>query len=95
MKEESDFNVLFISFGDLFAEETGKGHEMVILDPDEIVVFDDIGDSLCERHVCFTVCIPNFFVKVGFPGMVMEQWPELDRCLGRGGYQRIELLNPL
>jgi len=48
MKEESDFNVLFISFGDFLAEETRKGHEMVILDPDEIVVFDDIGDSLCE-----------------------------------------------
>jgi hypothetical protein len=45
---------------------------MIILNPDQISVFHDIGDFLCEFLVGFTVGVPRAFVEVDFTGMVME-----------------------
>ena len=75
MEEESDFDVFLVSFGYFFAEQTREDHQMIILDPNEIIIFDDIGDILGKYKVCFSICIPDFFVKVSLSRMVMEEWP--------------------
>ena len=71
MKEKSDFDVLF-GLADGFAKEAREDHEVVVLHPDEVSVFDDVGYFLGEFSVCFAVGVPGGFIKVDFSGVVME-----------------------
>jgi len=45
---------------------------VVVLHPDEISVFDDVGYFLGEFGIGFAVGIPGGFVEMDFSGMVME-----------------------
>jgi hypothetical protein len=74
MQKEANFDVLF-GFADGFAKETRKDHEMVILYPDQVAIFNDGGNLLGEFEICFTISIPRALVKVDLPRVVVEERP--------------------
>ena len=71
MQEESNFDVLF-GFANCLAQKTWENHEMIVMNPDQIAVFDDIGDFLSKFHVSFAVCIPSTLIEVNLSRMIME-----------------------
>jgi len=68
---------------------------VVILDPDQIAVFDNVGYFLGEFGVGFAVGVPGGFVEVDFARMVVEEGPCVRYSSIRGRDQRIELEKPL
>jgi hypothetical protein len=74
MQKETDFYVLF-GFADGFTKEAGEDHEMVILYPDQVAIFNDGGNLLGEFEICFTISVPCALVKVDLPGVVVKEWP--------------------
>lgn len=74
MQEESDLDVL-LSLANGLTKQPRQNHQMIILNPDKVAIFYDIGDFGGEFLVCCEVCFPSQFVKVDFSGVVMEEWP--------------------
>ena len=74
MQEKSDLDVL-LSVANSLTKQPRQNHQMIILNPDKVAIFYDIGDFISEFLVCLEVCFPSQFVEVDFSGMVVEEWP--------------------
>lgn len=61
---------------DLFSEQFWQQHQVVILNPDQITVADNLGDGFGKQCVGLLVCTPVLLVERDFTGMVMEEWPQ-------------------
>lgn len=75
VEEETKLDVA-LGVADFFAEHSRQKHEMVVVDPDQIVVLYVLCDFLCEQTVGFLVGFPCGFVEGDLTGVVMEEGPE-------------------
>jgi hypothetical protein len=75
VEEETELDVALGS-ANLFAEHSGQKHEMVVVDPNQIVVLHVLCDLLCEQTVGFLVGIPGGLVEGDLTRVVMEEGPE-------------------
>lgn len=74
VQEETKLDVL-LGLADFLAEHGREQHQMVIMDPNEVVVLNVGRDSLGEETVRFGVGVPGRLVKRDFTGMVVEEGP--------------------
>jgi hypothetical protein len=58
------------------AEEHGKEHKVVVLDPDHVARTCLLADSFGEIEICLAIREPILFVKVHLARVVMEEGPE-------------------
>lgn len=72
MKEEAKLDILLSLLFYQFSEKNGKQHQVVVVDPDKVPVFNIIGDGFCEEIVGFAVRFPRLFVKRDFARVVVE-----------------------
>jgi hypothetical protein len=75
VEEETELDVA-LGVANLFAEHSGQKHEMVVVDPDQIVILHVLCDLLCEQTVGFLVGIPGGLVEGDLTGVVVEEGPE-------------------
>jgi hypothetical protein len=75
MQEETEFDVA-LGVADFFAEHSRQKHEMIVVDPDQIVVLYIFCDFLCEQTVGFLVGFPGGLVEGDLTGVVVEEGPE-------------------
>lgn len=71
VEEESELDVA-LGVSNLFSEHGRKQHEMVIVNPDKIIVLHVLGNGLGEQAVRFTVGVPGRLVKRNLTGVVVE-----------------------
>jgi len=81
VQEESNLDILdrliaLTLVVDLFPQQSGQQHEVVILDPDQIAIANNLRDSLCKERVGLLIRTPVLFVERDLTGMVVEKWPE-------------------
>lgn len=74
VQEEAELDVL-LGRANLLAEHGRQEHQVVIVDPDEIVVLHVCGNSLGEEAVGLGVCIPGRLVEGDLTRVVMEKRP--------------------
>lgn len=74
VEEESELDVA-LGVADLFAKHSGQKHEMVVVDPDQIVVLYILCDLLCKQTVGLLVGIPCGLVEGDLTGVVVEEGP--------------------
>jgi hypothetical protein len=75
VEEKADTDVL-LGGGDLLAEHLGEQHQVVIVDPDKVVILHILEDGLGEETVDFLVGSPGGLVKGDLTGVVVEEGPE-------------------
>ena len=75
MEEEADLDVL-LGVADEFAQHLGEQHQVVVVDPDHVVVLYIGGDSLGKEGVDFVVGGPGGLVEGDLTGVVVEEGPE-------------------
>lgn len=75
VQKKAEFDILFC-LTNLLAEHGRQEHEVVVVDPHEVVVLDVRGDCLGEQAIGFGVRIPSRFVECDLTGMVVEEGPE-------------------
>jgi hypothetical protein len=75
VEEETELDVA-LGVADLFAEHSGQKHEMVVVDPDQIVILYVFCDFLCEQTIGFLVGFPCGLVEGNLTGMVVKEGPE-------------------
>lgn len=74
VQEESQLDVLLL-IADLLAQHGGQEHEVVIMDPDHVIVLDILGDSLCKQAIRLLVSLPCRLVEGDLTGVVVEEGP--------------------
>ena len=77
MKEESDLDILhwFFHSLDFGSQHSGQQHQMVIVHPDEITIFERLHNGFGEIAVGFPVSFPMGLIETNFTRMVMKQRP--------------------
>ncbi len=77
MKEVAELDVLALvgSVGELLAEHGRQQHEVVIVDPDQVVILNVARDLLGEQPVGLDIALPGRLVKCDLAGVVVEEWP--------------------
>lgn len=75
VEEETELDVA-LGGANLFAEHSGQKHEMVVVDPNQIVVLHVLCDLLCEQAVGFLVGIPCGLVEGDLTRVIVEEGPE-------------------
>ena len=75
VEEETELDVA-LRVADLFAQHSGQKHEMVVVDPDQIVILHIFCDLFREQTVGLLVGIPSGFVEGDLTGVVVEEGPE-------------------
>jgi hypothetical protein len=75
VQEETELDVA-LGVADFLAEHGGQKHEMVVVDPDQIVVLHIFCDFLCKQTVGFLVGFPCGLVEGDLTGVVVEEGPE-------------------
>jgi hypothetical protein len=58
MEEESDLDV-FLAISNLLAEHFRKKHEVIIMNPDQVSIFDFFRNGFGKKAVRFLVCLPG------------------------------------
>ena len=96
VEEETELDVA-LGVADLFAEHSGQKHEMVVVDPDQIVVLYVLCDLLCEQAVGLLVGIPCGLVEGDLTRVVVEEGPEDGVCraavsIGKNGEKQSRIL---
>ena len=87
VEEESDFDIFLVSLANLFAQHCRQKHEVIIMDPNEIVVVDISRDSGGEQLIGFPVCVPRGLVKGDFAWMIVKERPHDFICVAYQGRQ--------
>lgn len=75
MQEEADLDVFF-AVANLLPKHLREQHQVVVMYPDQIPIFDLFRDGLCEQTIRFLVCIPGGLIERNLSGVVMEQRPK-------------------
>lgn len=75
VKEEANLDVLD-SITQLFPEHGRHEHEVIIMDPDQVVILDGFRDLSGKDPVCVAVGDPRTLVKADLARVVMEQRPQ-------------------
>lgn len=75
MEEEAYLDV-FLGVADLFTEHGWQQHQVVVVDPDQVIVLDVLRDGFGEKPIYFLVGVPCQLVKGYLRGMVVEEWPQ-------------------
>lgn len=75
VQEESNLDVLY-AVAELLTKHCRHQHEMVIVDPDEVVVLHLLCNFLGEDSVRVTVGNPGLFIEGNLARMVVEERPE-------------------
>lgn len=87
VQKEADLDVLdwLLAFArvavDLLSKQLGQQHQVVVLDPDQIAIADNLRDGLGEESVGLLVCAPVLLVERDLTRVVVEQWPENAICV--------------
>lgn len=79
VKEEADLDVL-LGVTNLLAQHGRHEHQVVVVDPDHIVVLDVLCNSLREQAVGLGVSFPGRLVKGDLSGVVVEKRPHDGVC---------------
>ena len=61
------------------AQQRRQQHQVVVVDPDQVVGFRFCGDYIGEDLVDALVSCPGFLVEV-YPGLIVHDWPEDGVC---------------
>jgi len=75
VEEEAELDVA-LRVANLFAQHSRQKHEMVVVNPDQIVVLYILCDLLCEQTIGFLVGIPGRLVEGDLTRVVVEEGPE-------------------
>jgi len=86
VQKEANLDVLewplaFARVVDLLSEQLGEQHQVVVLDPDQIAIADNLSDGLGKESVGLLICAPVLFVERDLTGVIVEQWPEDAVCV--------------
>lgn len=83
VQKEADLDVLecLLRVVDLLSEQLGQQHQVVVLDPDQIAVADNLSDGLSKESVRLLICAPVLLVERDLTRVVVEQWPEDAACV--------------
>lgn len=79
MEEETQLHVL-LGVANLLAKHRGQQHEVVVVNPDHVVILHIFRDGLCEQAIGFSVCVPSRLVEGNLSGVVVEQGPQDRVC---------------
>ena len=79
MEEEAKLDVA-LRVANFFAKHGRQKHEMVVVDPDQIVILNILGNLLCEQAVGLAVGVPCGLVEGDLTGVVMEEGPKDRVC---------------
>jgi hypothetical protein len=74
VEEEADLDI-FLRVPELLAQHGGHEHEVVVVDPDHVVILYVLGNCLCEQAVGLRVGVPCGLVEGDLTRVVMEQRP--------------------
>jgi len=75
MKEEADFDVSF-RVANFFSDHGGHKHEVVVVNPDQVIILNIAGNGFGKETVDLLVGIPSRFVKGDFTRVIMQKSPE-------------------
>jgi hypothetical protein len=75
VEEKADADVL-LGRSNLFAKHLRQEHQVVVVDPNEVIVLDVLEHRLGELTVHFLVRSPGRLVEGDFAGMIVKEWPE-------------------
>jgi len=81
VEEESKLDVAF-RVANLLSEHCWEQHQVVVMDPDEVIVLYVLCDCLGKETVGFAIGVPRRFIKGDLTRMVVEKRPE-NRVCGR------------
>lgn len=78
VEEEADLDVVNASIlgGNLLAKHLRQEHEVIVVNPDEVIVLDVLGDLLCKLAVGVLVGSPVGLVKGDVGRVVMKDSPQ-------------------
>jgi hypothetical protein len=79
VEEEANLDVL-LGVPDLLAQHLRHEHQVVVVDPDQVVVLDVLCDSLCEQAIGLHVTLPRRLVECDLTGVVVEERPHDSVC---------------
>ena len=79
VEEESKLDVAF-RVANLLSEHCWEQHQVVVVDPNEVVVLYVLCDCLGKEAVGFAVGVPCRFIERNLTRMVVEQRPENRVC---------------
>jgi len=75
MKEEANLDVA-LGFANFLTNHCGHEHQVVVVNPDEIVVLNVLSDCLCEQPVDLFVGIPRGLVEGDLTRVIVQKRPE-------------------
>jgi hypothetical protein len=75
VQEEAKFDILLLGSNQI-SQQGREQHQVVVMNPDHIVVLDIGGNGFGKKPVGFLICVPSFVVKGDFARMIMKQWPQ-------------------
>ena len=79
MEEEAKLDIL-LRLPNLFAQHSWQKHQMVVMDPDHVIVIDICCNCFRKKAVRFSVRVPGGLVEGDFTRMVMEERPKNGVC---------------
>ena len=79
VEEEAELNVL-LGRANFLPQHGWKKHEVVVMDPDKVIILDVLCDGLCKKAIGFAVGLPRRLVKCNLTGMVVEEGPKNRVC---------------
>jgi hypothetical protein len=71
VQEKAKLDVLLL-IANLLPQHSWEKHEVIIVDPDNVVVLNIRGDCLCKQSVCFLVALPRRLIEGDLAGVVVE-----------------------
>lgn len=80
VQEEANLDIL-LCVAKLFSQHRRHEHQVVVVDPDHVIILYVFRNSLCEQTVGFGVCIPGRLVKGDLTGVVVEKRPHDFVCV--------------
>ena len=79
VQEESYLHVLGL-VTELFAQHRRQQHQVIVVNPDEVVVLNMLCKLFGEDAVRIAICNPSVLVKADLTGMVVEKRPQDGVC---------------
>jgi hypothetical protein len=71
VQKEPNFDVLH-PVTELFSQHTRHKHQVVVMNPNYVIVFHRLRHFLSKDAICVAVCYPCVLIEADFPRVVVE-----------------------
>lgn len=92
MQEEANRDS-FSALGSCFVQHLRQEHQVIVMDPDEISIFDVGRQFLSKTLIDGLVSFPFFLSEANCIGLIMQQWPKRGVCPGSATVYEVWVLD--